>query len=298
MQQLDSPLTAGNRQRLGGQHRAGRFSMGGGHTALHDFDFLPACRHKPGTGPGVHAPHPVVDVCGRLRQFELGHGLVQHGGQGGVFVVLLLGLERPCRNGRDGLTEDAGPHSRHTVKQLAAGLLGVNGHLLTDQHIAGVEALIHLHDGDTRLSVPIEDCPLHRGAATVLGQQGDMQVDAAVFRDVQHAGGQDAAIGHHHDELRGQRLNVGVLASVPQGAGREDGRAMLQSNLFDRRSREHLLATHRLIPACVDGADIMPCSVQSLEALGSNVRRTHEQNAHQLFPFALRAAARPSSVSS
>ena len=208
---------------------------------------------------------------------------------------------RAERSGGDGghhLAQHTGTHSRHAVKQLAAGLLGVNGHLLTDQHIAGVEALIHLHDGDTRLCIPIEDCPLHRGAATVLGQQGDMQVDAAVFRDVQHAGGQDAAIGHHHDELRGQRLNVGVLASVPQGAGLKDGGAVGQRHFLHRGCGEHLLAAHGLIAPGVDRADVVARLIQGFQAVRRNIRRPHEQNAHQLFPFASRAAFLPSSVSS
>ena len=39
---------------------------------------------------------------------------------------------------------------------------------------AGVKALIHLHDGHAGLGVAVQHGPLHRGAATVLGQQRNM----------------------------------------------------------------------------------------------------------------------------
>ena len=81
-------------------------------------------------------------------------------------------------------------------------------------------------------------------------------------------------------------------------AGLEDRGAVLQGHFLDRRRGEHLLAAHRLIPPGVHGTDIMPGSIQGFQALGGNVRRAHEQNAHQLFPFASRAAFLPSSVSS
>ena len=57
-------------------------------------------------------------------------------------------------------------------------------------------------------------------------------------------------------------------------------------------------AADRLIPPGVHGTDVVPGSIQGFQALGSNIRRAHEQNAHQLFPFASRAAFLPSSVSS
>ena len=207
-------------------------------------------------------------------------------------------FQRTRRNGGHRLTEDAGTHSRHPVEQLSAGLLGVDGDLLAGQHIAGVEALVHLHDGDARLGVAIQHGPLHRGAAAVLGQQRDVEVDAAIFRGFQHRLGQDAAIGHHHDELRSQCADVLVLAAVPQGAGLKDGGAVGQRHLLHRGRGEHLLAAHGLVAPGVDRADVVARLIQGLQAVRRDVGRAHEQNAHQSFSFFLAAAARPSSVSS
>ena len=43
-----------------------------------------------------------------------------------------------------------------------------------------------------------------------------MDVHAAKGRHVQNVLGQDAAIGHHHDQLRGQRLYQLQGRTVPQ----------------------------------------------------------------------------------
>ena len=199
---------------------------------------------------------------------------------------------------RNRFTQSFGTHSGNAVKQFAAGLLGVNGDFFTVQYIAGIQPFVHLHDGNAGLGVTVQHRPLHRGAAAIFRQQRNVQVDAAIAGHFQHGLRQDAAIGHHHDQLRGEGTDVFILAAVPQGAGLEHRCAVRQSHLLDRRRGEHLLAADGLIPPGVHGTDVVPGSIQGFQALGSNIRRAHEQNAHQLFPFASRAAFLPSSVSS
>ena len=89
-----------------------------------------------------------------------------------------------------------------------------------------------------------------------------------------------------------------ALAAVTQGMGLEDRGAVRECDFLDRRCGQDLLAAHRLIPAGVNAADLMSGRVKRFQTLGGDIRRSHEQNAHYWFPFALRAAARPSSVSS
>ena len=229
---------------------------------------------------------------------ELGHLLAQHGGDGSVLVGLRLCLQRPGCDGRQGLAEHPCAYGSDPVEELAAGLLGVDFDSLAGQHVAGIEALVHLHDGDARLGVAVQHRPLHGGATPVFRQQGDVEVDAAIFRRFQHRSRQDAAVGHHHDELRSQRPDVLVLAAVPQGAGLKDGGAVGQRHLLHRGRGEHLLAAHGLVAPGVDRADVVARLIQGFQAVRRNIRRSHEQNAHQSFSFFLAAAARPSSVSS
>ena len=235
---------------------------------------------------------------GSVGQVELCHLLVQHGGKGSVLVLLRHSRQGACCDLGNRFTQSFGTHSGNAVEQFTAGLLGVDGNLFAVQHIAGIQPFVHLHDGNSSLSVTVQHRPLHRGAAAILRQQRNVQIDAAVAGHFQHGLRQDAAISHHHDQFRGEGADVFILAAVPQGAGLEHGRAVRQRNLLDRRCGEHLLAADGLIPPGVHGTDIMPGSIQGFQALGSNIRRAHEQNAHQLFPFASRAAFLPSSVSS
>ena len=235
---------------------------------------------------------------GSVGQVELCHLLVQHGGKGGVFVLLRHSHQGACGDLGNGLAQSFGTHSGNAVEQFAAGLLGVDDDFFAVQHIAGIQTLIHLHDGNAGLGIAVQHRPLYWGAAAVLRQQRNVQVDAAIAGHFQHGLRQDAAIGHHHDQLRGEGMDVFILAAVPQGAGLEHRRTMRQCNLLDRRCGEHLFTADRLIPPGVHSTDIVPSSIQGFQALGGNIRRAHEQNAHQLFPFASRAAFLPSSVSS
>ena len=237
-------------------------------------------------------------MVGSVGQVELCHLLVQHGGKGSILVLLRHSGQSACCDLRDGLTQGFGTHSGNAVEQFAAGLFRVDSDFFAVQYIAGIQSFVHLHDGNAGLGVTVQHRPLHRGAAAILRQQRNVQIDAAVAGQFQHGLRQDAAIGHHHDQLRGKGADVFILTAVPQGAGLEHGCSVLQSHLLDRRCGEHLLAANRLIPPGVYGADIVPGGIQGFQALGSNIRRAHEQNAHQLFPFASRAAFLPSSVSS
>ena len=213
---------------------------------------------------------------GSVGQVELCHLLVQHGGKGCVFVLLRHSGQSACGDLGNGFTQGFGTHSGNTVKQFAAGLLRVDGNLFAVQYIAGIQTLVHLHDGNAGLGVTVQHRPLHRSAAAILRQQRNVQVDAAVAGQFQHGLRQDAAIGHHHDQFRGKNADVFILAAVPQGAGLEHGCSVLQSHLLDRRCGEHLLAANRLIPPGVHGTDIVPGGIQGFQALGSNIRRAHE----------------------
>ena len=272
--------------------------MSDSHTAGHHLELFAAGGDEPCTRPRVHAAHPVVDMGGSVGQVELRHLLVQHGGKGSILVLLRHSRQSTCSDLRNRFTQSFGTHSGNAVEQFTAGLLGVDDDLFAVQHITGIQPLIHLHDGNAGLGVTVQHRPLHRSAAAIFRQQRNVQVDAAIAGHFQHGLRQNAAIGHHYDQFRGKGADIFILAAVPQGAGLEHRRAVCQSNLLDRRCGEHLFTADRLIPPGVHSTDIVPGSIQGFQALGSNIRRAHEQNAHQLFPFASRAAFLPSSVSS
>ena len=115
-----------------------------------------------------------------------------------------------------------------------------------------------------------------------------MQVDAAVLGYMQQLRRDDAAVGHHHDDLRGQLLDDVIRRPVPQSAGLIDRDSTLHRQLFDRRGRQDLLAAHRLIAAGKYRADLVPGVQQGLQAGSGNIRGAHEQDTHDISPRFLR----------
>ena len=67
----------------------------------------------------------------------------------------------------------------------------------------GVEARLDLHDTDTGLGVAGEDRPLDRGGTAPAGQEREVEVHHR--HDVEQAGRDDPAVGHHHGELDSRR---------------------------------------------------------------------------------------------
>ena len=96
-------------------------------------------------------PAPVLLAISRIQCFQhLGKFLP--GDAEGKFIILLcncllytsilrLGFQRSGGDGGHHLAQHPCTHGSHAVKQLAAGLLRVNGDLLAAEHIAGVKAL-------------------------------------------------------------------------------------------------------------------------------------------------------------
>ena len=86
-------------------------------------------------------------------------------------MILRLGFQRAGGDGGHHLAQYPCTHGGHAVKQLAAGLLRVNGDLFAAEHVAGVKALVHLHDGNAGLGIAVQHGPLHRALPRYLGSR-------------------------------------------------------------------------------------------------------------------------------
>ena len=95
-------------------------------------------------------------------------------------------------------------------------LVGIDRRLGGGNDIPGVQLLGHIHDGDAGDGVAVQDGPVDGGCATVFGQQRGMDVDGAKLGGRQNVLRQDAAIGRHHRQLRGQRADQLQRRTVPQ----------------------------------------------------------------------------------
>ena len=109
------------------------------------------------------------------------------------------------------------------------------------QHGPGVEAGVHLHDGDAGLRVASFDGTVNRRRTAPAWQQACMDVQATQPGHVEHPLRQDQAVGgDHHDvglsELQGRARSVGVFgifAVEPQAARLGNGPAAQHRQLLD-----------------------------------------------------------------
>ena len=118
---------------------------------------------------------------------------------------------------------------------------GVDWQTLDAQHVAGVQARVHLHDRDAGLSVPSFNRAVDGRRAAPTGQQTGVDVEALQARGVQHPLRQNQPVGRHHasiccccsDGNLGGGGVFGVLAVQAQAARLGDRDAVLQRQLFD-----------------------------------------------------------------
>ena len=95
-----------------------------------------------------------------------GEGVLLRGARG--FVVL---------DELDGLGESGRGGGGEAVVEGAAGLMTAEVKAEGEQDIAGIEALVHVHDGDAGLGIAGEDGGLYGGRAAMTGEDGGVEVD-------------------------------------------------------------------------------------------------------------------------
>ena len=71
----------------------------------------------------------------------------------------------------------------------------LNGVTVFADHIAGVQTDVHLHDAHARFGIARFNRPLNRRRAAPTGQQRGVDVEAAVFRRIQHVLRQNQSVG-------------------------------------------------------------------------------------------------------
>ena len=92
---------------------------------------------------------------------------------------------------------------------------------------AGVEAGRHLDDGVAGFGVAIENGPLDRGGAAILGQERAVEVDAAEAGGGERFGAEDFAVVADDEEIGGERGEAGLGFGEVDGFGGPDLEAEL-----------------------------------------------------------------------
>jgi hypothetical protein len=234
----DAPALGGHGEQLAGQADDGALDDG----RLDHLEWL-AQERGDCTRPGLHAAHQVVELAGALGPVEAARLLGEHGGVGGLGVVLGLRLQLAGQVARNLLERELGADVRQLGRQGDGGVLRQDGQLGLGEHGARVHADVHLHERHAGDGVAVDDRPLDRGRAAVLGQQGGVDVHAAELRQIEDLLRQDLAVGHHHDqrgvEFAQEGEELGVVLDLLRLV---HGEAMGEGQLFHRR-RGQLLTT-------------------------------------------------------
>ena len=176
------------------------------------------------------------------------------------------------------------------VMQTGRGVMRQNRLGVHGQHVAGVQARIHLHQRDARVGVAGLNGPVNRCRTAPARQQGCMDVEAAMSWHIQHPLRQDQTVGGHHHRIGLGRLQCGlrharvfgIFAIASQTPGLTDGKAVTLRPLFDGRGLQLHAASRRAIGLSQHQHHLMARGMELGQGLASELRRAGKNQAHGL----------------
>ena len=249
----------------------------------------------------VEGAHAALQRLGAQTPVDRRFGLVDLVGVGDALVGLPARVQAALLGQRQRLHDQPRALRRQAVVQRRGGVVGTDLAGLGEQHVTGVEAGIHLHDGDAGAGVAGLDGAVDRCCAAPARQQRAVDVDAALRRQRQQPGRQDEAVGGHHQRLRRRLLQrslrgagiVGELAVQAQAARLRQRQAMVQRPLLDRRSLQLEAAAGRAVGLGQHQRQLVAGLVQRLQRCAREFRRAGKGQLHAA--LTCRAARRASS---
>ncbi len=159
-------------------------------TAQHLHASLPGGERD--TGPRLKGAHAPIDFRGADAPLELSIFAAQAPRDGGKGVVLFDCLDLVDSGQR--FDQQPRAHLSQSRRQGGRVLTRRNRGGTHRKNRAVVELLVHAHDRDACLGIAGENRACHRGRASMLGQEGGMDVDRTVLWDVQHRSRDDLPV--------------------------------------------------------------------------------------------------------
>ena len=202
------------------------------------------------------------------------------------------GCSRPAAASAEAAHRQLAAERREARQQRRAGVVGGDRRRLDQQDRAGVEAGVHLHQGDAGLGVAGLDRPLDRRGAAPARQQRRMDVDAAEprqreqpRRQDQAVGGDDDRLGRGGDERRPRRRGVvGEAAVEAQPPRLRHRQAVRERERLDRRRLDLHAAAGGPVGLAEHERDLVAGGVQPLQPDAREFRRAGEREAHRSPP--------------
>ncbi len=167
------------------------------------------------------------------------------------------------------------------IEQLHRGQLRSDAEGPLQQDWAGVEAFFQQHGGVAGEDIAVGHGPLNRRGATVAGQQGGVQVDAAQPRQRQHPWRNQTSVGHDNDGVRGKVFQLRAKLLVVSNLFRlHDRKACFQRGQLNGRSGELAISTHGPVGLCDHERDLMFRRAQRFQRLYCKARSPAENQLH------------------
>ena len=230
-------------------------------------------------GPGCEGTHETLELGGGLLpvEFAVGAGEFAHVGDEGV--VLLFARRIAGGDEVERGLERAGGQQSELVMQTAAGVVGGDGQRVLEEHVAGVEALIHEHDGDAGLAIAIANGGLDGRGAAMTWKERCVDVQAAERWHVEHRTRQNLAVGDDDGDVGTEGLQF--IDGVADFQRLKNAQAGFFGTHFDLWRREHLLAAHGLVRLRDDADDfVLGCVEQPFQGGKADVSGADEEDAH------------------
>ena len=274
----DVQLT-GREVRQGLRRAAGRTRHVQGHRAELEagaVEFGPGARIG-----GARADQPVYHVRGQLPVHpRVGRGDLR--GEAHALGRLRDGLDRAVLDPVQRRDEQFGSRVRQPVEQRAGRVVGPQR---LGQHPVHGARVKFLDDGERAGAghvVAVQDGVLDRRGSAPGRQDGEVQVDPAVRRDVQRGLGQQRPVGGHRAAVRGD-LAQPVEELRIAGPGRGEHLDSRLGGTPGHRARLDLpAAAGRGVGTGHHRRDLVPGSQQRVKRRHRRLRRTRENQAHQL----------------
>ena len=229
---------------------------------------------------GARADLPVHHVRGplpvdlRVRRSDLG-------GEAHALGRLRDGMDRPVLDPVERRDEEFGPGTREPAEQRAGRVVGPDRLGQHPVHRARVQLLDEQERAGAGHVVAVQDGVLDRCGATPGRQDGEVQVDPAVRRDVQRGLRQQGPVRGHRAAVRADLVQPGEELRVT-GPGRgEHLEPRLRGALGDRAGLDLAAAAGRGVGPGHHRGDLVPGRQQRVKRRYRRLRRTRENQAHQ-----------------
>src|SRR6266545_3022002 len=188
-----------------------------------------------GAGPGNKRANTVPHTSHRLGPIQTPVFFRDLASVTGARTGLLAGNNLTGDIVRDRLDQQLRAQGREPVVQRLRVLIGSDARGLLTEDVAGVEALVHFHDGDAGFALVVQEGPLNRRRAAIFGQEGGMDVQAAEARQREDLCRQNLAISGHRNQV-GLKPRQWIEKGLVAGAFRlQDVKLFLRRQTFHRR---------------------------------------------------------------